>query len=64
MRAHAAKCPSCGKIYRKSTALYFAVVLLILTGIALFIFSFNQGRQQTNAAQRELEEAAKAAGLQ
>jgi uncharacterized membrane protein affecting hemolysin expression len=63
MLRHTAKCPFCGKVYRNSSTAFFAIAILALIVAAILIFSFNQGQQQTQAAQRELEEAAKAAGL-
>ena len=63
MHERAPRCPFCGKVYRQSTVIYLLVVILVLAGIALLVFSFSQGRQQTRASQRELEEAAKEAGL-
>jgi uncharacterized membrane protein affecting hemolysin expression len=63
MHERASRCPFCGKVYKKSTVMYVAVLVLVLAAIALLVFSFSQGQQQTRAAQRELEEAAKAAGI-
>ena len=63
MRANAARCPFCGKVYRKSIAIYLLIVLLAFFAIALLVYSFNQGQVQTRTTQRELEEEAKSAGI-
>jgi hypothetical protein len=36
---------------------------LVLAGIALLFYSFTQGQQQTQAAQREIDAAASEAGI-
>ena len=59
----AAKCPFCGKVYRKSATLFFAFIILVLIGIALLLLSFNVGEKQTRDAERQMEKAAKDAGL-
>lgn len=63
MHPKAAKCPFCGKVYRKNIAFYLLIVVLFFIAVSLLVYSFNQGQQQTRATQKELEEAARAAGI-
>ena len=63
MHARAAKCPFCGKVYRKGIAIYVVIVLLLFVAIALLVYSFNQGQMQTRETQRKFEEDAKAFGI-
>jgi uncharacterized protein HemX len=60
---HADRCPYCGKVYKKNLSVFLLVVLLVVIGIGLIVFSFSHSRQQTYDTQKQFEEAAKEAGI-